>query len=279
MTTPSWRPVRRRCRSSPATVTWPCRCSGRRCSRAGPWTRCSVSTRQGPGGSSGTPPGCSLSRRRTSSTPTSTATSATRHPVQIPVRRVGDGRWPVPGWDPRYGWRGTIPFRQLPWTLGPARGDHRHGEPGRGRPRRLPLRARGGHCVRVPLCTHPRPALHQRRLERRCDGRAAERHPQPDSRHAGPPAVAAPPVVGVPATGSRSCSRTGTGPSRPDSAAAAYFNVVWRDLLELTFQDQLPEAAWPDGGERWFAVVEQLLERPDLDVVGRRTHRRRRRGP
>ena len=42
-----------------------------------------------------------------------------------------------------------------------------------------------------------------------------------------------------------------------DSAAAAYFNVVWRNLLALTFHDQLPEQLWPDGGDRWFAVVEQ----------------------
>ena len=36
-----------------------------------------------------------------------------------------------------------------------------------------------------------------------------------------------------------------------DSAAAAYFNVVWRNLLELTFHDDLPEDVWPDGGDRW----------------------------
>ncbi len=48
-----------------------------------------------------------------------------------------------------------------------------------------------------------------------------------------------------------------------DSAAAAYFNVVWRDLLAGAFEDQLPERAWPDGGERWFAVVQGLLREPD----------------
>ncbi len=47
-----------------------------------------------------------------------------------------------------------------------------------------------------------------------------------------------------------------------DSAAAAYFNVVWRNLLALTFHDDLPEAAWPDGGQRWVAVVTELLEDP-----------------
>ncbi|HTW16750.1 MAG TPA: penicillin acylase family protein [Nocardioides sp.] len=47
-----------------------------------------------------------------------------------------------------------------------------------------------------------------------------------------------------------------------DSGAAAYYNVVWRNLLALTFHDELPEDQWPDGGQRWYAVVDRLLERP-----------------
>ena len=48
-----------------------------------------------------------------------------------------------------------------------------------------------------------------------------------------------------------------------DSAAAAYFNVVWRNVLRLIFHDQLPESLWPDGGDRWVAVVSNLLRQPD----------------
>lgn len=48
-----------------------------------------------------------------------------------------------------------------------------------------------------------------------------------------------------------------------DSAAAAYFNAVWKNLLALTFGDELPEDLWPDGGQRWVAVVSTLLEHPD----------------
>jgi penicillin G amidase len=49
----------------------------------------------------------------------------------------------------------------------------------------------------------------------------------------------------------------------PDSAAAEYFNIVWRELLALTFHDELPEDAWPSGGDRWMAVVTNLLDEPD----------------
>ncbi len=46
------------------------------------------------------------------------------------------------------------------------------------------------------------------------------------------------------------------------SAAAAYYNVVWSNLLELTFGDELPEDLGPDGGNRWMAVVQRLLREP-----------------
>ncbi len=48
-----------------------------------------------------------------------------------------------------------------------------------------------------------------------------------------------------------------------DSAAAAYYNVVWRNLLDLTFDDELTGDLRPDGGQRWFAVLTDLLDRPD----------------
>ncbi len=47
-----------------------------------------------------------------------------------------------------------------------------------------------------------------------------------------------------------------------DSAAAAYFNVVWSNLLRLTFDDELPASARPDGGSRWMFVMTQLLRQP-----------------
>jgi penicillin amidase len=47
-----------------------------------------------------------------------------------------------------------------------------------------------------------------------------------------------------------------------DSAPAALFKVFWKNLLELTFQDDLPEEAWPDGGDRWYMAVKDLVTRP-----------------
>ena len=47
-----------------------------------------------------------------------------------------------------------------------------------------------------------------------------------------------------------------------DSAPAAYYNVVWRNLLELAFHDELRAGNWPDGGDRWFMVVSAMLTEP-----------------
>ena len=43
-------------------------------------------------------------------------------PGVIPIREGYDGKWPVPGWDSRYQWKGTIPFTALPSVLNPDEG-------------------------------------------------------------------------------------------------------------------------------------------------------------
>lgn len=44
-----------------------------------------------------------------------------------------------------------------------------------------------------------------------------------------------------------------------DSGAAAYYNSVWRNLLSLTFDDDLHEDARADGTSRWIRVVARIL--------------------
>jgi penicillin amidase len=43
-------------------------------------------------------------------------------PGRVPIRRQGDGRWPVPGWTGEFDWQGTIPFAELPRRLDPPDG-------------------------------------------------------------------------------------------------------------------------------------------------------------
>ena len=51
--------------------------------------------------------------------------------------------------------------------------------------------------------------------------------------------------------------------SAVSSAAAAYFNVLFHNILKLTFRDEMPEALWPTGGDRWYAVVSELMKEPN----------------
>jgi len=46
------------------------------------------------------------------------------------------------------------------------------------------------------------------------------------------------------------------------SPGAAYFAAVWRNLLALTFHDELPREQWPDGSNRWKVVIRGLLAHP-----------------
>ncbi len=39
-------------------------------------------------------------------------------PARVPIRRSGDGRWPVPGWTGEHDWVGFIPFEELPQAEG-----------------------------------------------------------------------------------------------------------------------------------------------------------------
>jgi penicillin G amidase len=46
------------------------------------------------------------------------------------------------------------------------------------------------------------------------------------------------------------------------AAAAAYYNAVWRNLLELVFDDELPAGLKADGDARWRSAVQRLLSNP-----------------
>lgn len=45
-------------------------------------------------------------------------------------------------------------------------------------------------------------------------------------------------------------------------AAAAYYNAVWSNLLDLTFDDELPKDLRADGGDQWMQAVAALLNKP-----------------
>ena len=229
------------------------------------------------------PPPTSRCPRRTSSTPTARATSATRRRADPdPARRATTAR-AGRGLDQRQRLdRRLHPVRRAAERARPGGRLHRHRQPG-GHRRGLPLLPHRRLGLRLPLAADPR----------RCSTAEGELSvadmSRPPARHDATRCA----ETLVPYLLDVDACRRGYYAQRPatccsdwdfttpaDSAPAAYFNAVWRNLLELTFHDDLRE--------RTLARRRRPLVRggqpacstePAGPVVGRRRHRRRRRDP
>ncbi|MFI0982053.1 penicillin acylase family protein [Streptomyces sp. NPDC021093] len=186
-------------------------------------------------------------------------------PGRIPVRKKGDSRHPVPGWTGAYDWTGYLPFDKLPTSFNPPEGyivTANNAVVGPEYP----------HLIGSSWGTGYRSQRIARLIEQggKLDVAAMERITQ-DSWN-GNAANLVPHLL-------RTKVRAATEPAQDllrgwdfsqgaDSAPAAYFNTVWRELLKIAFTDRLSRAgvkgyAYPDGGGRWFDVVRDLLDKPD----------------
>jgi len=176
----------------------------------------------------------------------------------VPLRRKGNGTKPSPGWDPTYGWQGTIPFTKLPYVLNPPSG--------------FIVAANQqviGAQYPYPLgSTYSYGWRSQEIVDRLREAPpltmdSAEQFFYDDTiRFAADLVpillkikVADPWVV----EGQRTLVGWDYSASK-DSAAAAYFNVVCHNILKFTFRDELPQELWPAGGDRWYAVLTMLMK-------------------
>ncbi len=184
-------------------------------------------------------------------------------PGQIPIRRPGhSGNLPVAGWDPRNDWTGRyVPFEALPHALDPAEGfivTANQAVVGPEYPFHLTSDwDRGYRSQRIrDLLAEEGPLTVEAAARMQLD----DLNPMA--------ATLLPRLLAIDDVGSAyyrdglDLLRDWDGRQPAGSPAAAYYNVTWAALLRLTFHDDLRESLWPDGGQRWFAVVTQLLERP-----------------
>jgi len=182
-------------------------------------------------------------------------------PGRIPIRRTGNGDWPVPGWDPAYEWASSdVPFDALPNVLDPKGGYVVTANQAVASPRYpyylgdsfdYGYRAQR---IRTLLATTPKLTVADMARVQLDTYSSLARTLTPVLR-----------AVSLPTPYYRRAAATLDGwdyRQGSGSSAAAYFNVVWKNLLALTFHDQLPKEAWPSGNSRWWAVVENLLARP-----------------
>lgn len=201
-------------------------------------------------------------------------------PGRIPIRPSGsqlgkaDGTWPRPGWDSSWDWTGYIPFDELPSVLNPPEGfivTANQAVVGPEYPYHLTDDwAYGYRSQRI------RAAIEEAIGSGRRLGVTDMQALQLDTRNGFAPVLvpallaATLPVSDSMSVEQRNFTREAVDLLRDwdysqdaDSAAAAYFNAVWRQLLERTFADELPGGVRPDGGDRWFEVVGALLQERD----------------
>ena len=182
-------------------------------------------------------------------------------PGAIPIRSRGDGRWPVPGWDGRHEWKGYVPFGALPRVLNPDEDfiiTANNQVVGDQYPYTLGADTAPGYRasrIRDLLTSKDRLSVSDMtRFQTDTYNPIAEQmaahllEVELDTRFA---------------REGQNTLRAWDYHQDADSPGAAYFNVVWRTMLELTFHDELPQEQWPDGGERWFNVMRTIIDKPN----------------
>lgn len=198
-------------------------------------------------------------------------------PGLIPVRRAAiprapAGYWPAPGWDSRYDWQGFVDVGDLPWVLDPPDGvvvTANQAVTAGPRPFLTTDWDRGWRATRIA----------QRLGELDEVGPDDMRAIQLDARDSFAP-VLVQALLALPLEDTESDPDTeglleftrearellrGWDATTPAGdaeagAAAAYYNAVWRNLIELTFDDELPAGLKADGGGRYRSAVQTLLE-------------------
>ncbi|WNI15892.1 penicillin acylase family protein [Actinacidiphila sp. ITFR-21] len=230
-------------------------------------------------------------------------------PGQVPIRSQGDdGTYPVPGWDSRYKWTGYIPFTAMPYEYNPPRGyivtanqavidqskypyllteDWGYGT----RSQRI------NSLIASKTKDNGKISMDDMQSMQNDDSSEIARLLVPYLQNID--------IKGDKGDYVRQAQQLLDGwdyKQDSDSAAAAYFNAVWRNILKLAFGNKLPKElrpkgqclrvlpvgetgpvdnldgkdpavqecgerdaaeAQPDGGDRWFEVVRDILNKPD----------------
>jgi penicillin amidase len=185
-------------------------------------------------------------------------------PGRIPIRKHGDGTTITPGWSSAYGWSGYIPFAQLPSVYNPASGyivTANNAAVGPAFAQNLTKDWDAGY--RADRITRDL----QKLISSGTKITSADMS-KIDADTYDANAAALVPVLTHIHLGSGTASavrllKHWNLRDDEDSAAAAYFNIFWRNLLHDAFTRKLPAGTEPAGGDRWFQVVDSLIDQPD----------------
>lgn len=201
-------------------------------------------------------------------------------PGQIPVRvsafkGAPPGYWPAPGWDETFDWQGYVPFESMPTSLDPAEGMFVTANQMVTASPTPFLTTEWGYGYRAQRI---RELLEAATKDGGKVTAAQMAQIQLDTRNQFAPTLVKA-LLSVPLAGPedseaevaftreaqdllRDWDFTSPADDSDAGAAAAYYNAVWSNLLQLLFDDEVPEDLQADGGGRYRAAVTLLLENP-----------------
>ncbi len=184
-------------------------------------------------------------------------------PGDVPIRKSGDGRFPVPGWTGQYDWTGFIPFDQLPYTFNPAEG-YIVTANNQVAPNSYPYFITadwnyGFRANRIVNMIKNAPGKIDIPYIQRMQGDDYDSNAE----------------TYVPLLQQMSNQFTSNDvtalnllknwdyQAKSDSAPAAIFEAFWNHLLSNTFDDDLPKKYWPDDSSQWNEVMRNLAKNPN----------------
>ncbi|MET9656031.1 penicillin acylase family protein [Streptomyces sp. NPDC006510] len=226
-------------------------------------------------------------------------------PGKIPVRLKGDGTMPSPGWSSEYGWKKEpVPFDELPYEYDPKRGYIVTANQAVIDEKKYPhlLTKDWGYGTRSQRIDD----LIQSKIKGGGKISTEDMQKMQMDNTSEIAALLVPELmkINISDKSVREAQKLLEGwdyTQEPDSAAAAYFNAVWRNILKLAFGNKLPkelrvkgeclnvpradgsgpvdeqdrlvrecgrrdaDSAQPDGGDRWYQVVADLMDDQNSD--------------
>ncbi|BCL36141.1 penicillin amidase [Nostoc sp. MS1] len=182
-------------------------------------------------------------------------------PGKFPIRAKGNGRYPVPGWTDEYEWQGYIDFAKLPQSFNPFAGYIATAN--------NPVAQEYPYLITTDW-------VYGYRAKRIVDMISQQNKPlsindvqqiQGDNFNLNAQNLV--PILqkisfdNPRLQAAQKLLQNWNLQLETKSSAAALFEVFWKHLLADTFHDQLPKEYYPDGGDRWYAVMQNIIQQPN----------------
>lgn len=190
-------------------------------------------------------------------------------PGKIPIRKSGDGDWPVPGWTSQYDWTGYIPFSALPNEYNPKQGfivTANNAVIGPQYPYLLTDDWDYGYRSQEITDDIKKDTANGAKMTEADMASIQMDTYNPEA------ALLTPYLLNVKVNSytkpAQDLLKNWNFEQPANSAAAAYYNAVWAEILKMAFASKMPAGEKPDtfgldGGDRWFSVVQTVVTEPD----------------